>query len=299
MISFGGNYMYFQSQQLDEPVFLDHYYEFYMHDNMQQLMSLYYLSNKNDASIISHVSVDDVTLYVHRDPYFFMEDGSPSYDKEFRYHYLRSVELYLQSYTLMEKMETEGELKFEHMTIHYEDGSSSDVNVGQVHIQGTYPNGHGAFGNGTSEGYITQQKFISYAQQPVTIEEIEVPLDLLHHNVVGKVQVDNGQVELVQNSEQLEQPQSWVYEHAYIGWTQTKGMNVAHIAYPFTLAEGDRLETFWQFHPKKPAYYQFAIKIKGKTATGESFNDINLVWDKPYLNQEDVNYYTETKGGRK
>ena len=44
MISWVGNYLYFQSKQLEHPIFLDHYYEVYLQD--ETYLTFYYLSNE-------------------------------------------------------------------------------------------------------------------------------------------------------------------------------------------------------------------------------------------------------------
>ena len=63
------NSIYAYSKQLDEPIFLDHYIDAEYQDDLY--MTFYYLTNKNDSSVVSSVSTGELIGYPE-DHYFSM-----------------------------------------------------------------------------------------------------------------------------------------------------------------------------------------------------------------------------------
>ena len=73
------NSYYAYSKKLDEPIFLEHYIAKPVYEDNNYL-TLYYLTNKNDDSHVSHVNFGGITGYVAREDFF---DGFGFYENEY------------------------------------------------------------------------------------------------------------------------------------------------------------------------------------------------------------------------
>lgn len=85
-ISWISNSIYAHSKQLDKPIFLDHYIDVELQDYIY--ITFYYLTNKNDSSVVSSVSTGELIGYPE-DPYF--TDEGIQNRQSFNNHVLRSV----------------------------------------------------------------------------------------------------------------------------------------------------------------------------------------------------------------
>ncbi|WP_128893595.1 hypothetical protein [Longirhabdus pacifica] len=298
LISWGGNLIYFQSQQLEEPIFLDHYYEPFVDNDWG--LTFYYLSNKRDTSTASYVTIDGEIMYPETYPssfFFFSNQTVPYYKEEYRHHYLKSLTISNFNDVIAHHVNEEGVWIFEEITVHFDDGRSVNANIGEVRIRERRTEPSVLHARSGSSGSTHWEQTMMYAEQPITIEEIQVPFNLLHQGVVGKVKVDNPQMDMILNQEV--QAPAWLNSYDFDEWNNFNGIHITNIAYPFSLAEGERLQTFWQFRPDRYAYYQFGMKIKGTTAAGEPFADIDPIIDHPSLSQADIDHIIEVKGGDK
>src|SRR5690554_5393420 len=83
------NSMYAYSKQLDEPIFLDHYIDMTYQDNLY--VTFFYLTNRNDTSIISSMNAGDLRAYPEQSYGFFNETNQIYNHQDFGRYVLRSV----------------------------------------------------------------------------------------------------------------------------------------------------------------------------------------------------------------
>ncbi|MFJ8236081.1 hypothetical protein ACIQ34_10080 [Ureibacillus sp. NPDC094379] len=171
-ISWFGNYLYFQSKQLNQPIFLDHYYETYIQD--ESYLTFYYLSNKMDYAEIDHVTIDGLDLYlvlVHG----LVWSSSPTSEQEFTHQYLKSVTFDL-AHVPLPLQESDYVWTFEEINVNFSNGQALTTDIGKVRVFGNLQN-HELFNfhsGSTSSEHIHQETII--ATKPLTVEAIKIPL---------------------------------------------------------------------------------------------------------------------------
>jgi len=134
IVSSIGNYLYFYSEQLDEPIVLKHHYLKMFDPNSNLEFDLYYIVNKKDPKSIQHVSVDEVYGYVVNHSPIFWGDGVPSiqYAHEYPHQYLMKATIEFIPETLPLMDENVDTWSFDHMNITFSNGKTVDVNIGKI-----------------------------------------------------------------------------------------------------------------------------------------------------------------------
>lgn len=131
VFSWVGNYLYFQSKQLEHPIFLDHYYETYLQD--ETYITFYYLSNKMDQSQVSYALLDGIEAYPASDGDFWnWTANKPRFAQEFSHQYLKSVRLKLPKFNLPIEEGSDDIWSFEEITVAFSDRQTVTANVGKI-----------------------------------------------------------------------------------------------------------------------------------------------------------------------
>ncbi|MFD1030323.1 hypothetical protein [Metaplanococcus flavidus] len=118
---------YASSQQLEQPVFLDHYIDEYAQDSLHMQFS--YLMNTGDKNTINMVELGDIAGTADGFHGFFMEETP--YVQRFGPHELRTLSVTFDIYEIRSLKE---KLIFNEMTIHMSDGQHFVVDIGEVII---------------------------------------------------------------------------------------------------------------------------------------------------------------------
>lgn len=118
---------YAYSQQLEQPVFLDHYFEEYAHENLQ--MQFYYITNKNDDNTINMITLGNIPAFV--DDFHMMFTEGTSYVQQFGSHELRTLSVNMDPYELSKIKE---KVMINEITVYLSGGDSFTADIGEIII---------------------------------------------------------------------------------------------------------------------------------------------------------------------
>ena len=107
-------------------------------------LTLYYLTNINDDSRLSHVNFGGITGYVAQDDFFddfgFYENEFDPDIQTFTHYALRSIQIELNSYELEDALKENDELIVHEMELFFSDGRDITVPIGEVVLHHPYQN---------------------------------------------------------------------------------------------------------------------------------------------------------------
>ncbi|MCM3611548.1 hypothetical protein M4S82_09770 [Planococcus sp. MERTA32b] len=118
---------YAYSQQLEHPVYLDHYFEDYAHENLH--MQFYYITNKDDNNTVNMITLGDIPAFV--EDFQAMYTEGPSYVQQFGLHELRTLSVKMDPYELSQLKE---KVVINEITVYLSDGDSYTADIGEIII---------------------------------------------------------------------------------------------------------------------------------------------------------------------
>ncbi|MEH7385283.1 hypothetical protein V7147_07740 [Bacillus sp. JJ1521] len=295
ILSFIGNFMYFQSKQLDAPIFLDHYYELTMYKEEETTLTFYYLTNKSDTSTVNYVMIDGVEAYPASNNNFFMWESQavPQFENEYTHHYLKALHL-----TIPGEYEGEGPLSFSDIEVHFSNGITVQADIGEVILKkrSETPDVLESRMSYGSNQHFAEQSMV--AIQPITIEKVEIPFaEEISDDILVKVNL--GQEKLRELNKHMTGGSRPVWFNAKrdAEWNARPGVLLTNDILPFKLEQNEGMPVMMQFNPTRESYFQFSIKLIGKTESDEEFvNEIPTI-DHPNLDQEAINRIIAKKDG--
>ncbi|MGP4081252.1 hypothetical protein ACTWQL_15195 [Pseudalkalibacillus sp. R45] len=293
VIIWTGNYTYLQSKQLDEPIFIKHYYEVSVEDRMP--LEFYYLTNKGDHGTVNSISINGIHLYTSHDGFMFNQEG-PLNKEEYIHHHLRSFKVDMYEEQLPVKKGSGNQWTFSEIIPSF--SARADLNhavdIGQVKISGE-PNREQPFKfqmSGSSSEH--RSNFELSAQEGLLIEKVEIPLQEDYPGLL-EVKINAPQIEPAPVKKDLDDN----YGDLNRPWNNVIGTALPDIEFPIKIAKGDLVSFYAQINDDNTMYLRFNIWIKGKSLDGEAFELSLPIWDEPYLNQADINdIITNHQGGK-
>ncbi|MCC3356045.1 hypothetical protein [Bacillus sp. REN16] len=286
ILSYFGNYFYFQSKQLDSPVFLEHFYELTLNEEDETTLTFYYLTNKSDTSTANFVMINGIeTVPVSNHDFFMWDSQAPQYVQEFTHHYLKAV-----SVSFPTEYEGNEPLSFSEMEVHFSDGKTVQADIGGVilHKRGENPEVFD-FRMGSSSNQHTSETLL-VSKQPVTIEKIEIPFtENIPDNVLLKVDREQKNLRKLENPMEVSDYPEWFNHERDKEWSDLPGVLLRDDLLPFNLEQNEYIRFFMQFNPERDSYFQFSIKLIGQTESGEKFVSELPIMNHPYLDQKAIN----------
>ncbi|WP_010676647.1 hypothetical protein [Bacillus timonensis] len=294
VLSYIGNYLFFQSKQLDEPIFLEHYYELAINEQEEPMLTFYYVTNKSDTSTVNFVRINGIeTLSVANDDFFMWNPQEPQYEQEFTHHYLKSVNV-----TFPAALEGDGPFIFSDMEVHFSDGQTVLADIGKVILLSSTDNHDVLETQISSSSNLHREEKSMVALQPITLENFEIPFEEdLSDDILIKVELDQEKLRELEKLKSGSNPPNWFDEDRDKEWEELPGDLVSDNLLPFSLEQNEWIRIMFQYNPTRFSYYQFNIKIIGKTKSGEEFVRKLPINDYPYLDQKAINRIIESKRG--
>lgn len=299
VVSWAGNCLFWQSKQIDQPIFLDHYYETYLQDD--NYLTFHYLTNKHDQSKVSYAVVDgvDVELYPASDGFSMRTSNVPKFEQEFSHQHLKSVRLKLPTPFLPIEQDSEDVWSFEEISFIFSNGEEVNADIGKVNVYGTLP-GSDIFETrvSSSSNHHRSDKTL-VAAKPVTIESITVPFaEQIDHDVDVKVMLDQEKLKELEALKDGANPPIWFEEERNLEWSEIKGVSIKEEIFPITLDQNDWIQLSMQFNPDRKSFFEFGVSISGTTDGGDPFLRKAPIIDHPYLTDQIVSgIITEKQGG--
>lgn len=290
ILSWIGNALYYQSKQLTQPIFLEHYYETYLQEGMY--LEFFYLSNKHEPLEVSHVNIDNVALYP-------VDYGYSHIINEFQHHNLMSVKLQIPTHGLPIKKGSNDVWSFNQLEVTFTNGQTIVTDIGEVALYGKYRSTNKfdfRFSSGNTDHLHSQ---ISAAKEPLLIETIQIPFAKdIADDVFFKVGFYSKKFKELNETEKTNHVSTVVVDEYNLQLNED-GFAINDTILPLELDKNEWIKFVTQLDPNRRTYFQFNIKIQGTTVDGESFEEWIFVNDYPYMTQQKVNELIAEKQGGK
>ena len=285
------NSFYAHSKQLDAPIFLDHYIAQPVYEDNNYL-TLYYLTNINDDSRLSHVNFGGITGYVTQDDFF---DDFGFYENEFNpdlqtfTHYaLREIRIELNSFEFEDVLKENDELIVHEMELFFSDGRDITVPIGEVILQHPYQNETGLSQPWGSSSNDNSSIFSFSAEESLTIDSIIFNFDEAIKDLIF-VKIDP--LNTITLNNHIE------YDLSINNWSEVPGIEIKDFKFPYELKKGEIFNLYTQISPNFFGSLESPILITGSTESGKPFTSYSLINNQqPYLEQKDVDRIIQARG---
>lgn len=313
VFSWGGNYLYFESKQLDEPIFMEHFYEKrvpirsddaevtdtndYVSEGIQ--LTFYYLTNKYEPVDVVDVYIDGAEVFVDSVNYDFFGDSAQvqHVEQEFRHHYLKSVTVGIRPEAFVTGKPGD-RWTFENMAVYFDNQEMMTANIGKVSlfIDDYTPN---ILEDQMSSSGDNKKEHQFVSRMPLTLDDISVPFANEISDVFeAKVHIDHGKIELREELGDGKDMPSW-FEQRSVVWENTPGTLLENVEFPFRMETDERLSLNMFLNPNRTSFLELAPKITGTTESGESFVSYAGIINHPYLTQLTIEQLIAEKEGEK
>jgi hypothetical protein len=274
VVSWMGNYIYFESRQLEHPILLRHYIEQTIEETTY--LTLYYISNKNDYTNIQMITIDGVSVYPQDNTSFFIENTpQQAFHQEFNHHYLKQTMIEIPKDMLSEQQLKAG-IDVEEIDVVFSNNDSLKMPIGHIRLMP----------NDSIDGPLTQisnsggndgvYQSVLQAKESLKMDEFVMPFeDALSKDISITVETNN-QKYIMDSKNDVSNSGNW----------------------PIALETNEFLRTNIKINSTGNKVINLQMKWTGKTETGKSLHTYLLANKFPYLSQKDVNSYVlEAKGG--
>lgn len=275
IISWIGNSLYFESKQLDSPVFLTHYMD---QDIEQEItyLSLYYITNKTDVTELQQIQMDDLILYPQQpNGFFFLNNQTQqqNYHQEFTHHYLKKATFEIHKDQFSSNHLKDG-LKVQKIHAIFSQGSSMSFPIGQIHltpqeIRSEYLRFES--GSGSSNG---DYQSTHTASEALILTELRSPFET-------ELETEYA-IKLTYNQQSY-----------FAGKFNNTSNKDTSGEWPIQIKENERLLTNIQLNTESNQVLNLGFNLIGQTSTGKNFQTSIYAYQEPYLKQADINSYIE------
>ncbi|WAA13173.1 hypothetical protein [Fervidibacillus halotolerans] len=261
IISNIGNYLYYQSQQLEHPIFLKHFYSHSFYQNDEYSFPFFYLTNKANPKKIKYIVADNVAAYPNNQTTQDLVSNTSDIHPvdEYNHQYLLSDYISF-SYDSI-PFDEDGTWSFQEISVYFTDGDYITTDIGKVVFKDKMENDNSeaidfTISESNSDGL---GKFKGYTTESLQIEKIETLLDEKLKNDID-LRINGQKVSLSNNEE--------------IGSANLK--------------EDDLIEIQWKIDSLSNAF-EVELYLIGTTETGKPFVTPTFVSSQPTIDQKKVN----------
>ena len=285
------NSFYAHSKQLVAPIFLDHYIAQPVYDD-NNYVTLYYLTNRNDDSHLSHVNFGGITGYVIRDDFYddfgFYENEFDPDLQTFAHYALRSLRIELNSYELEEALKENDELIVHEIELFIFDGQDITVPIGEVVLHHPYQDKKVLTQPGSSSSNDNSSIFSFSAEETLTIDSITFNFDEAIKDLIF-VKVDP--LNTITLNNHIE------YDLSVNNWSEVPGIEISDLNFPYELEKDENFTISTQISPNFVGYLESSFIITGSTESGKPFTSHSIFHSQqPNLEQKDVDRIIQERG---
>lgn len=277
VVSWFGNYLYFQEQQIETPIFLEHYYE--RESQSEYNLSFYYITNLSDPREVRYAIIDGIEIYPQlHTHHFFWHNGQPQihFHQQFSHQGIREVRLSFLEDLVASAKDSDGDWSFSEMTVFFDDGSNTTQNIGEVMIregreydskeeevvQSTYSSGGSDGSNETGFEVLKN----------ASVTEVVIPF-------VSEVS-DKMSFKVALGEKKIQ------WKHDEMSWQDVNGQNGER--FPISLKQGDGMYVSVQIHEDYNKPLAFPLKIMGESTDGTPFISHAYIDQMPYWTKDEV-----------
>lgn len=273
-MSWIGNTLYFESKQLDRPIFLTHYIN---QDIEQEItyLSLYYITNKTDLTELQQIQVDDLILYPQQpNGFFFMHNlQQQSHHQEFTHHYLKKAtfEIYKDQFNSNHLVNG---LTVEKVNAVFSHGSPMSIPIGQIRLTPQETRSEHLRNDSSSGSSNGDYQSTHTASEALVLTELRFPFEK-NLDTEYAIKLSHNQ-------------QSY-----FAGKFNNNGIKDNSGEWPIEVKENERLLTNIQLNTKSNKVLNLRFNLIGQTSTGKKFQTSIYAYQEPYLTQADISSYIQ------
>ncbi|MCQ6267552.1 hypothetical protein M1K46_18110 [Fictibacillus sp. WQ 8-8] len=287
VLSWIGNSLYYQSKQIEHPIFLKHYYE--AADDGDQYLKFYYLANREDKQDLQSVRIKDAVVFPYSQDDFMAGENNPSVEQEYTHQDLKVFTVSLKD--MLSQMKNKEAFSFNKMRVVMNNGQSFTAYIGHVTIHKIYKDDkilEEQIASGSNFGDIG----LFQALKPITLTSVSLPFEKETERLVS-VKANTDQEALSKEAES-DDPFGWT-DHEKKSHSRYQTLN-PHKNFSIKLKQKDWIELATRFKASTLAYCDFSVKLHG-TSKGKPFVSTALVNFQPVLSQNDVDRIISKNGG--
>ncbi|SFK03409.1 hypothetical protein SAMN04487936_106232 [Halobacillus dabanensis] len=284
VVSWGANLWYYQSKQLDEALFLKHYYA------EVDTFEIYYLMNKQDPKKVQSIEFSDGTVMYpdYKNTGFPQDNPRMTFNvlSESTHYWMASAQFDTKEVT-RESIDHQGEA-----IITMDDGEMIVADIGTI-ITEEPPERSGVFkqdmSSGGSDGRSTQSYTV---KERIKIEDISSPFPELTDEMLIKIHhtASNG------NRTTKGHLPDWYEKERDLEWEKVAGVNLPAIDYPLIVEQGDHIRQTIQHNKDALNAYWFPLKVTGTMENGKDFVERFLVYNHPSFTSDQMDELVERVG---
>jgi len=285
ILSVLGNYLYYQSKQLPQPIMLKHYYEIASEENM--MFDLHYITNKNEKNDIQSITIPGMGNYP-----FYQDVGRC---ENYGHYCLKTISVKINEMDIKEK--AKNGFRFDKVRAYLTNGEVVTYPIGEISIvkdsAAKLPIDFIVSSSSTDH---TGEQMLK-AKEPLSIQTFQIPFrNQLKDGVQLSIITDQGTLAKVYN----EMTSGHFDDQKISNWKQGKVHLVEKGMFPLILQKEDLLNTSYQFTfgdgDNRFHFYQFGIKIKGKTKKGKEFTAPLLISYSPSFSYNGITEMVKQRG---
>lgn len=276
------NSMYAFSKQLDDPIFLDHYMDVGYQDNLY--VTFFYLTNKNDTSVISSMNAGDLRAYPEQSFGFFNGTNQIYNHQDFGRYVLRSVNV-----TFYNPYGDQLDYETTEMDVVFSDGRVITAPIGHIITRPMNADESPLEQNFSSSSNNNLYQDLYQAIEPLTIE-------VVGHSFQDDLQDDFSiKIHTPKNPFESRAADLTFQEPMNNEWDDIPGLDVQDVSFPIHLKEGDTLSVHSKFPTNHTNVLYMDTYIAGTTESGKAFYTTNRIGTQPYLEKKDVTEFIKSK----
>lgn len=272
LISWAANTWYFESKQIDAPIFLTHYIQESIGDTTY--LSLYYITNKSDNKEIQLVKMDGLTVYPQQQDGFIYMDSDQlqqqNVHQEFTHHYIRKTTFEINKDLLSSQHLKDG-IDVKNIEAFFSESAPVTVPIGHILLLPRVSVSKVLQFVSSSSNSDGDNRIVYTATEPLTIDKITMPFE---QEVKGLYEI-----------EIMNDP-----------FSTNKGSNKTsnqeqETEWPIELESRDRFTSNIQLDRKSKSVLNLQFMINGQTSSEKPFQIPMYVAEEPILTQSDINFY--------
>ncbi|MCP8615815.1 hypothetical protein [Salirhabdus salicampi] len=255
-----GNIVYYVNQQLDKPIFFEHYYDIVQSDHTD--VTLYYVTNKHNPTMINSIEVNGINFTPTS--YFPHNESHNQPEQQFQHHTIMKVMIHIPKAIFDNQKNEEGIWAFSEAKVFPEIGDPFTVNVGNIVVIEEISLHDDLYETKTFLGERWESQFIAKESMKITnIVSAKNGLEKDLYIALGSNDID---------FEGTHNEPNWFSHELKEKWEHIDRTPFHDNLLPLELSEEDRFTMYAQLNPNKKVFVRKYFRISGISASGRPFH---------------------------
>jgi hypothetical protein len=286
VLIFFGNIIYYFMQQIEGPIFLNHYYEYQFQQDEFTQVDLFYVTNKNQELL--HIDVPGVEYSSIK----FISDY-----QILKHYQVKKVSLELNVEDLKE------DIAFSNIHARFSDSDYQQYDIGEIRLR---PSSYGKkeqpftwVSSGSSSDHTSYSIFD--IKEDSNLIEVQIPFqNLLQDQLQLMLDVNGEEVKVFKEKFQSDLDRD--YEIDTDKMFEQSGVEVSSVTYPMPIEKNDSLKVSSSFRFNegsihRTSIFQFEYRLLFEYEDGSKWFAKDFLHYQPYFSSSDIKRITKKDGG--